>query len=258
VGCVAVVAFWATVKTCVPIAMAPTRDVVPVFAATVKFTVPDPVPEPVGVIHVWLLVAAHAQPAAAVTVNEPDAPAPAIVVFVGDSTYEHVLAAWVTVNVFPAIVNAPVRCTLTVLGATLNVTVPLPLPFAPAVMVIQLRVLDAVQAQPAPAVTLADPVPPAAGTDCELGEIAKVQVEAACVTVNVLPPTVAIAVRCRVVVLAAAENVTVALPVPLAGLVSVSHAVLVDAVHAQPVDVVNDVDAAPPFPATFCDVGESV
>jgi hypothetical protein len=81
------------VKTCVPIAMAPTREVVPVLAATVKFTVPEPVPDPLGLIHVWLLVAAHAQPAAVVTVNDPELPPAAIVVFVGVSTYEQVFAA---------------------------------------------------------------------------------------------------------------------------------------------------------------------
>jgi hypothetical protein len=42
--------------------------------------------------------------------------------------------------------------------------VPLPVPLAPDVMVSQVALLAAVQVHPAPVVTLAVPVPPAAGT----------------------------------------------------------------------------------------------
>jgi hypothetical protein len=48
--------------------------------------------------------------------------------------------------------------------ATANVTVPLPVPLAPAVMTIQFALLEAVQAQPGPLVTLTVPVLAVAGT----------------------------------------------------------------------------------------------
>jgi hypothetical protein len=54
----------------------------------------------------------------------------------------------------------PVRA-LPGLLATLNVTVPFPVPLEPAVMVIHVSVSTAVQAHPAPAVTAIEkPVPP--------------------------------------------------------------------------------------------------
>ena len=75
-----------------------------------------------------------------------------------------------TVNVCPPTVIVPVRCTVVMLGATLNVTVPLPDPVA-LVIVIQLTLLDAVQAQPLAVVTLNEPLPPSDGTDCDVGAI---------------------------------------------------------------------------------------
>jgi hypothetical protein len=72
----------------------------------------------------------------------------------------------VTVNAFPAIVRVAVRDPLAVLAATVNAVVPLPVPLAPLVMVIQDTGLVAVQSpQPALAVTAALPVPPAAAID---------------------------------------------------------------------------------------------
>jgi hypothetical protein len=71
-------------------------------------------------------------------------------------------AACVTVNVAPAIVSVPVRPVVTVFAATLNPTLPGPDPDAPLVSVIQAALLLAVHAQPAPAVTVLLPVPPAA------------------------------------------------------------------------------------------------
>jgi hypothetical protein len=51
-----------------------------------------------------------------------------------------------------------------VLAAALKLTVPFPVPFPPDVIVSQDALLAAVQAHPAPAVTLTLPVPPPAGT----------------------------------------------------------------------------------------------
>jgi hypothetical protein len=70
-------------------------------------------------------------------------------------------ALCVMLKVCPATVIVPVRAG-PVLAATEKLTVPLPVPVAPAVMVIQASLLVAVQAQPAAAVTLVEPAPPAA------------------------------------------------------------------------------------------------
>ena len=59
-----------------------------------------------------------------------------------------------TVTVWPATVNVPVREAPVVLAATLNVTEPMPDPLAPAVTVIHDVVVVAVQAQDVPEVTL--------------------------------------------------------------------------------------------------------
>jgi hypothetical protein len=95
------------------------------------------------------------------------------------------LAACETVNVRPAIVSVPVRASVLVLGATVKLAESLPEPVAPAVTVIHVALLTAVQVQPAVVVTVVDPLPPAAGTDWLEGEIEYVQAAAACVTVNV-------------------------------------------------------------------------
>ena len=71
-----------------------------------------------------------------------------------------------TVNVWPPIVSEPLRCAVVGFAAALKLTVPLPLPDAPAVTVNQLvLLLTAVHAQPAGAVTLVDPVEALATTD---------------------------------------------------------------------------------------------
>ena len=64
-----------------------------------------------------------------------------------------VAPACVTVTVTPATVSVPVRGEVLVLAAIEYVTVPLPLPFAPAVIVSQAALEVAVQAHPAVAVT---------------------------------------------------------------------------------------------------------
>ena len=80
----------------------------------------------------------------------------------------------------------------------------MPLPFAPAVIVIQASLLVAVQLQPVPAVTVTVPV--VAADDVrfdEVGEIVNVHGAPACVTVKVWPPIVIVPVRLLVLVLAA-------------------------------------------------------
>jgi len=80
----------------------------------------------------------------------------------------------------------------------------LPLPLAPALIVIQASLLAAVQLQPVPAVTVTVPV---VATDDvrfdEVGAIVNVHGAPACVTVKVCPATVIVPVRDVVPVLAA-------------------------------------------------------
>jgi hypothetical protein len=114
----------------------------------------------------------------------------------GETVDTHGAPACVTVNVLPPIVSVPVRCVVTVFTATSNVTEPFPLPLAPAVTVIHAALLVAVQAHPVAAVTVtAAPVAPVAATFDEAAESVGAQGAAACVTPNVLPPIVSVAVR---------------------------------------------------------------
>ena len=68
------------------------------------------------------------------------------------------LPAWMTVNVWPAIVSVPVRCADDGLAATEYVTVPLPRPGAPDVMLMKPSLLPAVQPQLEGSLTLTDAV----------------------------------------------------------------------------------------------------
>ena len=80
----------------------------------------------------------------------------------------------------------------------------MPLPLAPAVTVIQLALLVAVQLQPVPAVRVTVPV--VAADDVrfdDVGAMVNVQGAPAWVTVNACPPTVIVPVRDVVLVLAA-------------------------------------------------------
>jgi hypothetical protein len=77
----------------------------------------------------------------------------------------HDAPAWVIVNVWPPAVIVPVRADVLGFAATLKVTAPLPEPLDPLVIVIQLAESVAVHAQPLPAVTLKDPVPPSADAE---------------------------------------------------------------------------------------------
>jgi hypothetical protein len=73
----------------------------------------------------------------------------------------------------------PVRAVLLVLGATLKLAVPFPVPPPDPVNVIQLTLLYELQPHPANVVTVTDAVPPVAGTDCVLGLTANVHGAAA-------------------------------------------------------------------------------
>ena len=70
-------------------------------------------------------------------------------------------ALWVIVKVVPVIVSVALRAA-PVFGATVNATVPLPLPDAPDEIATKVALLAAVHVHPVAAVTGTDPVPPAA------------------------------------------------------------------------------------------------
>jgi hypothetical protein len=146
-----------------------------VFAAAFTATEPFPVPAAPEVIdsHDAPLVAVHAHPFATVTANDPTAPPLApIDTVVGFTEDGHVAeaAAWVMVTVCPAIVSVPVR-EAPLLEATLNVTVPAPLPLVRPVTEIHAMLLLAVHSHPALAVTDTDsPSVTAAETEMVRGE----------------------------------------------------------------------------------------
>lgn len=92
-------------------------------------------------------------------------------------------------------VSVPVRDELLGFDCTRKLTVPLPLPFCPEVIVRNAELLDADHAQPLEAETLTLPVPPVSLNDWLVGEITKLQLTPVCVTVKVCPATVIVPVR---------------------------------------------------------------
>jgi hypothetical protein len=159
----------ATVKVCPAIVAVPVRVVVAGLAATVRATVPLPVPlAPLAtVIHDAPLEAVHPQPLPAVTETLADPPAAAGLVEPGVIAYEQARPDCETVKVSPATVNVPVRAAVDVLAATAYPTLALPTPDAPEVTDSQLAPLDAVHGHEAPTVSATEPVLAPAPTDVE-------------------------------------------------------------------------------------------
>ena len=156
-----------TVNVAPAIVSVPVRLEATVFAATPNVTepLPEPVAPPVTVIHGALLVAVQLHPVATNTLLPPLPAAAVKDCVVGEIDGEQAAAAWVTVNVDPAIVSVPVRLDATVFVATSNVTGPLPDPVAPPVTVIHGALLAAVQLHPVATVTALPPLPAAAVND---------------------------------------------------------------------------------------------
>ena len=144
----------------------------------------------------------------------------------------------------PAIERVPVRAG-PVLAATANATLPLPvtLPDAGLVIVIQLAFDEAVHAHALSVVIVADPFPPASGNDVTEAVTEYAQ-GAACVTVNVCPPIVSVPVRAAPL-FAATVNETVVLPLPDVLLEMLIQSAFDFAVHVQPPFVAS---ATLPFP----------
>ena len=156
-------------------------------------------------------------------------------------------------KVWPPMVSVPERAA-PVLAADVKLTVPLPVPDAPAVTVSQGTFAIAVHVQvPADAVTPTDPEPPVSATFWLVGAIVMVHGGGGggvCDTVKVWPPIVSVPLR-AVPVLAATVNATVPLPVPDEPPVIVNHGTLAAAVHPQePADAVTVTEPDPPVSPT--------
>ena len=151
-------------KLCPAIVSVPLRATPP-FASNAYCTVPLPLPDaPLEIVTqgVLLVAAVHEHPDGAVTATDP-VPAPAgTVCDVGDREYEHPLA-WTIVTVRPAIVAVPLRA-LPLLTATVNCTVPPPLPLDPDDTLIHDAFEVAVHRHPPGVVTDTLTPPPAAPT----------------------------------------------------------------------------------------------
>jgi hypothetical protein len=123
--------------------------------------VPEPDPEPPTESQDVEPLEDHAQPAVVVTEMMPDAALDEIETVSGDTVKLHVVC--VSANVMPPIAIVPVRTVDPEFGAAENVTVPFPVPLAPAVTVshpVPLAPTTAVHAQPDGAVTPTEPLPP--------------------------------------------------------------------------------------------------
>ncbi len=253
---------WVTVTVWPAMVSVPVRGDVAVFASIEKATValPLPVTPDVMVIQEALLVAVQLQPVAVVTVLLFElAPAPGVS-DVGETVKVQGggAPAWVTVTVCPAMVSVPVREDVAVLAAIENATAPFPLPPAPDVMVSHAALLVAVQLQPASVVTAVLLELAAAPGVNVIGETVNVHGTPAWVTVTVWPAMVSVPVRGDVSVLAAMENATVPLPLPLAPEVTVSQEALLVAVQLQPVVVVTVALLEPAAAVGLNEVGDTV
>jgi hypothetical protein len=160
-----------TVKLLPPMVSVAVRAVVVGFAVKLYVTDPLPVPPVLTVSHAALLLVLHAHPAVAVTVTVPVPAVAATLAEVPEIVGAHGVPACVTVKVAPAIVNVPVRLVVPAFAATVNDTVPVPVPAAPELIVIHAALLTAAHTHPAAAVTVLLPAPPPAAMACETGEM---------------------------------------------------------------------------------------
>ena len=196
-------------------------------------------------------------PVAAVTLVVEDPAADVRVAEVGVTPNVQVIPLWVTVTGWPATVSVPTRCDVEVFAVALKVTVPLPLPLAPLLMVSHPALLVAVHVQPVAAVTLVVDDPAAEVSVRDVGETPKVQEMPLSADGDRLAGDRERADALDVDVLAAALKVTVPLPLPLAPPLMVSHPALLVAVHVHPVRR-RDVRGRPPAAdVRVGDVGET-
>jgi hypothetical protein len=122
--------------------------------------------------------------------------------------------------------------------------------------VIHAALLEAVQVQPAAAVTLILPLVPVATAFVDVGEMVGEHGRPAWFTVNTDPAMVNVPVRADEAEFAATLNVTVPEPMDDAPLVTVIHEALLTACHEHPVATVTVVLPGPPAAAIDCAAGE--
>jgi hypothetical protein len=147
--------------------------------------------------------------------------------------------------VWPAIVSVPVR-SVPGFAATAKWTLPLPVPLAPDVIVIQGSLLVAVHVHPALVETVTGEAPPPFLSTESLVGLIEYEHGALCVSVNVWLAIVSVPVR-MLPVFAATVNATVPLPFPLAPDAIVIQGALLAEVHVHPVAAVTATGApAPP------------
>lgn len=153
------------------------RDAFAVFVEIFSATLPGPEPPPLSVNHAGAPEADHVHPDCVVTVTAAVAAEARTDTLTGATAYVHAaVAVCVTVKVLPAIVSVPVRLAPELLVATMNVTVPFPLPGPALMTATQATLLTAAHAQVAAAVTTLLPEPPFDVNDRLAGEIDAVQV----------------------------------------------------------------------------------
>jgi hypothetical protein len=218
----------------------PERDVVEVLAVAVTVTVPVPLQlvPPLTLSQAALLVAVQVHAPAADTFTGALPPFAVKERLVVDNVDVQSTPAWVTVTVWPATVNVPVRGDADVFAVTEKVTVPAPLALLPPVTVIHAALLAAVQLQLLSVLTPTVPVPALAVSERLVAARVNVHGAPAWVTVTVCPAIVSVPVRGLLDGFAVAENATVPLPVPVPPLVTVSQVALLLAVHAHEVPAV--------------------
>jgi hypothetical protein len=135
----------------------------PVFSATWNWTIPFPVPLVPSVIVSQDVAAVADQPQSAglVTVTGAAVPPDAGAAWLVGSIVETHAPAWMTVNVWPAIVAVPAR-DVPAFAAAITVTAPLPIPAFVSPTVSHDALLVAVQAQPSVVCTATEVLPPSA------------------------------------------------------------------------------------------------
>ena len=229
-----------------------------VVALNVTVALPEPEAPPVTLSHAALLAAVHEHPAAVVTAVVEAPPAEVSVREVGETPKVQLIPFCVTVTVCPATVSVPVRWAVDVFAVALKVTVPLPLPLAPPLMVSQAALLVAAHVQPLAAVTAVVDEPAAEVNVDEVGDTPKVQLIPLCVTVTAWPATVSVPSRCEDDVFAVAVKVTVPFPFPLAPPLIVSQPALLVAVHPHPPGAVTPVVEDPAADVSVAEVGDTL
>jgi hypothetical protein len=254
-----------TVTVCPATLIVPDLGDVSVFSAMENGTLPLPLPpvEPVSVIQGAFDTAVHAHVDVVVTFTLFVDELAATERVIGATPNVHgpgEVPVWLTVKVCPATVNVPVREVGSGLAPTVNCTVAFPELLAPAVIVSHGALLAAVQSHVDGASTVTDRAPPVASMARPVADRWNVHADGAgagSLTVNVCPAMVRLPDLGLEVVLAAALNWTVPLPLPLPPAVMLSHDTLLVAAQPHPVGAVTVTEPAPPVALMAWLVAES-